>query len=122
MPERYLTKNDDCGSVNISEDVITNIVIKAAKEVEGVSGLANTAGAELAERIGIKTVPKGVRSSFNDGHIVIDIIIFVSYGSNVLKVAGNVQDNVRRAIESGTGFDSPTVNVHVSGISFEKNS
>lgn len=121
MPEKYITRKEDRGSINVSEDVIINIVIKAIKEVEGVSGLANTAGAELAELVGLKTIPKGVKVSLADDIIVVDAIITVQYGSNILKIAENAQNYVRSAIESATGFMNSVVNIHVSGISFEKN-
>ena len=88
--------------------------------VEGVAGLANTAGAELAELLGIKTVTKGLKVQLDDNRVVIDAIITVAYGCNIVKVAKEVQDKVAESVEATTGFEKPQVNVHVSGISFEK--
>ena len=122
MLDKYITKTEEFGSINVSEEVIISIVVNAINEVEGVAGLANTAGAELAELVGLKTIPKGVKVSFVDDHIVVDAIITVLYGSNVLKVARNAQEHVSSVIESGTGFLNSVVNIHVSGISFDKNS
>ena len=45
MGENYITCREEFGSINISEDVIAGMVRNAVMEVEGVSGLANTAGA-----------------------------------------------------------------------------
>ena len=56
MGENYITCREENGSINISEDVVAEIVRSAISEVEGVAGLSNTAGAELAELIGIKTI------------------------------------------------------------------
>ena len=53
MAENYITCQEAKGSINISEDVIVSLVKSAVGEVEGVSGLSNAAGAELAELIGI---------------------------------------------------------------------
>ena len=120
MNDNYITCQDENGSINISEDVIYSLVKTAISEVEGVAGLANTAGAELAELLGLKTVSKGVKVQLDDNRIVVDTIITVAYGCNIVKVAQDVQDKVTNMIQATTGFDMPQVNVHVSGISFEK--
>lgn len=119
MGDNYISYREDSGSINISEDVISGVVRAAVTEVEGVSGMSTTAGAELAELIGLKTLPKGVKVRFEDQKIIVDTIITVSYGKNVVSVAKNVQEAVRSVIQASTGFDAE-VNVHVSGISFER--
>ena len=120
MSDNYISYRESNGSINISEDVISSVVRAAVTEVEGVSGLSTTAGAELAELIGLKTVPKGVTIRFDGNKVITDAIITVSYGSNVVKVAQAVQTAVRDVIQSTTGFDDAEVNVHVSGISFDR--
>ena len=52
MGENYITCQAEKGSINISEEVITSVVKSAISEIEGVAGLSNTAGSELAELIG----------------------------------------------------------------------
>ena len=120
MGENYITCREESGSINIAEDVIAGMVRAAVAEVDGVAGLSNTAGAEIAELIGIKTLSKGVKVQFDDGKIVVDVIITVSYGSNVVNVARAVQDKVMTAVQATTGIDQAEVNVHVTGIAFEK--
>lgn len=120
MAENYITCQEAKGSINISEEVIVSLVKSAVGEVEGVAGLSNAAGAELAELIGIKTVSKGVKVAFEDGTIIIDVIINVCYGSSIVSVAKAVQDKLLSTVESVTGFEKARVNVHVAGISFEK--
>ena len=118
--DNYITCREENGSINISEDVIYSVVREAISEVDGVAGLANTAGAELAELLGLKTVSKGVKVQFDENRVVVDAIINVSYGCNIVKVAQEVQEKVTNVVQATTGFDKPQVNVHVSGISFEK--
>lgn len=120
MGENYITCREENGSINISEDVVAEIVRCAISEVEGVAGLSNTAGAELAELIGIKTISKGVKIQFTEGKIIVDAIITVAYGCNIVKVAEKVQEAAMNALLSTTGIADVQVNVHVSGISFEK--
>ena len=54
------------------------------------------------------------------GAAIIDAIITVVYGNNVVNVAKNVQTAVRSVIQASTGFEDAEVNVHVSGISFDR--
>lgn len=120
MGENYITCREANGSINISEDVIAGMVRNAALEVEGVAGLANTAGAEISELLGIRTLSKGVKVQFADEKVVVDTIITVSYGSSVVKVARAVQEKVLAAVQATTGLEQVEVNVHVTGIAFDK--
>ena len=120
MVDNYITCREENGSINISEEVISGMVRAAVAEVEGVAGLSNTAGAEIAELIGLKTLPKGVKVQFVEGKIVVDAIITVNYGFNIVEVARNVQEKVMNAVQATTGIEQAEVNVHVSGIAFEK--
>ncbi len=116
----YLSYQEDSGSINISEEVILTIVRGAALDVKGVSSLSTTAGAELAELIGLKTIPKGVSVRLDQNTIVADVIINVAYGNNIVNVAKAVQESARNVIQATTGFDGAIVNVHVSGITFDR--
>ena len=120
MAENYITCQEEKGSIQISADVSASLVKSTIAEIEGVSGLSNAAGAELAELIGIKTAAKGVKVSFENDTIIIDVIINVSYGSSIVAVAREVQEKLLSTVQSVTGFDNARVNVHVAGISFEK--
>ncbi len=120
MGETYITCREENGSINISEEVISSMVRTAVLEIEGVAGLSNTAGAEIAELIGIKSVAKGVKVQFDSDKILVDTIITVTYGSKIVEVARNVQEKVMNVIQSTTGIENAVVNVHVSGIAFEK--
>ena len=72
------------------------------------------------ELIGIKTLSKGVKVQFDEGRIIVDAIITVSYGYNIVDVAKSVQDEVMSVVLSATGMDKAEVNVHVSGVAFDK--
>ena len=120
MGDNYITCQEEKGSINISEEVINGVVRSAVSEVEGIAGLSNTAGAELAELIGFKTISKGVKVQFIDGKIIVDVIINVVYGCNIMNVAKNVQERVMSIVQATTGIEQAEVNVHVSGIAFDK--
>ena len=120
MPENYITCQDEKGIIHISEDVVLSMVRAAVSEVDGVAGLASSAGTELADLLGLKSASKGVKVQIVDGVINVDTIITVRYGSNVVNVARSVQEKVVNTVSAATGIDKAEVNVHVSGIAFEK--
>ena len=120
MGENYITCREANGSINISEEVISTLVRAAVTQVEGVAGLSNTSGAELVELIGIKSLSKGIKVQFDDAKIIVDAIITVSYGYNIVNVAKTVQEEVLSAVQAATGMDKAEVNVHVSGVAFDK--
>ena len=119
MPENYITKQEDKGTVNISEDVIAVMVGAAVAEVDGVAGMGSSTTPELAELFGRKNPVKGSKVRFLDGKITIDVLITVRAGGSITDIAVKVQDTVCREVESITGMDC-VVNVHVTGISFDK--
>ena len=120
MGDNYISCKAENGSINISEDVISTMVRTAITEIDGVAGISNTAGAELAELIGIKTVSKGIKIQIVDDTIKVDAVILVRYGCNIVNVAKEVQNSVTEAVQAITGIDKAEVNVHVSGVAFEK--
>lgn len=120
MGDNYISCKAENGSINISEDVISTMVRTAITEIDGVAGISNSAGAELAELIGIKTVSKGIKVQIVDDTIKVDAVILVRYGCNIVNVAKEVQNSVTEAVQAITGIDKAEVNVHVSGVAFEK--
>ncbi|NLT63060.1 MAG: Asp23/Gls24 family envelope stress response protein [Clostridiales bacterium] len=119
MADNYITTETEKGKVSISEDVIVVMVGAAITEVDGVDGLANTVGNDILEFIGKKNLAKGVKVTLQEDHITVDVLIMVTFGCVITEVAAKVQQAVSNAIEAMTGL-SPTVNVHVSGVTFPK--
>jgi len=120
MPDNYITTETEKGKISISEDVLAVMVAAAISEVEGVDGLGNTVGDDILEFIGKRSLAKGIKVTLLDDHITIDVLVMVAFGCVITDVAQKVQLAVSNALEAMTGL-SPTVNVHVSGVSFPKN-
>lgn len=106
----YLTQAEENGSVCISEEVIASIVTDAISEIEGVGA--------LSQNVSGKKLVRGVRLEQQDGVIALEIYLMVRYGFAIPEVAAKVQDAVMSAVSGMTGFEVKTVNVHVSGVSF----
>lgn len=119
MSDSYVTNQTEKGNISISEDVIVVMVNAAVSEIEGVAGLTNPTSTDIAEFLGIKNAPKGIRISMENGEVTVDLVILVRYGFGVTVVAKKVQEQVAASVESMTGL-KVRVNVHVTGISFDK--
>ena len=119
MPENYVTSQGEKGSVSISEDVIAVMVSAAISEIEGVAGFSNAIGVDIAELLSRKGANRGVRLSADNDVAVLDVMVMVRYGYNVAEVARKVQTEVASNLEAMAGM-CVRVNVHVTGISFDK--
>lgn len=115
------------GSVSFATEVVATIAGLAATEIEGVASMAGSnSGNSLADiltrRMGSnsKNLTKGVKVEVQDGKVMVDVNFIVEYGSPVPEVAKNIQENVKKAIETMSGLTVDAVDVHVQGISFER--
>ena len=121
--KEYISRPDELGNINISEEVLSVIAAAAAAEVEGVGGLAANLGSDIAELLGgRKNLSKGIRITVEEESIRIDLSILIKYGYTILDVAKKVQSAVFAAVENTSGLTVECVNVHVAGVSFERTS
>ena len=78
----------------------------------------------MTERIGltkaVNPVTKGVRVEVGSEEAAVDLTLAVEYGKPIQKVCTEVQENVRKAIETMTGLHVVKVDVHVTSVIFEK--
>lgn len=116
--KEYISQIEGQGNVHISEDAIATVAAAAAVEVEGVVGLSNM-GNDVAG-MAKKNLAKAVRIRATDDALIIDLSLLVAFGANIQVVAKGVQDAVINNVESIIGMTVDAVNVHVSGVAFEK--
>lgn len=109
--------NNSNGSITYANEVIAIIAGVAAGEVEGIAGMCSGGGNVFGKN---KNVTKGIKVELGTEETAIDIYLIVEYGTPIQTAAYNVQENVRKAIESMTGLHVVRVDVHVQGVSFEK--
>lgn len=115
--KQYIFKEQENGSVMISEDVIITIAEQAINEVEGVVGLTFKPGADIVELIGKKSWGRGIKVTIGeDNELCVDCNITVAYGQSVVDVASAVQSSVTAALESTACVKVSHVNVNVCSI------
>ena len=106
------------GTITYANEVIATIAGVAANEVDGVAGMSVTGGiGDIWSRN--KNITKGVKVEVGSQEASVDLYIIVEYGKPIQKVAAEVQENVRKALEGLTGLHVVKVDVHVQGVSFE---
>lgn len=112
--------DNDLGTIKIADEVVSIIAGLAASEVEGVAAMSGGWGANLGEMLGKKNLAKGVKVDIENEDAVIDTYIVVQFGFPIPKVAAAVQQAVKQAVETMTGLNVKTVNVHVLAVSMKK--
>lgn len=109
-------KTEDDG-IKISDDVVSVIAGVAVSEVSGVAGMAGGFAGGISEVFsGKKNLAKGIKTEINEKNVKIDVNIIVEYGSRIPDVAFEIQNRVKKAVESMTGLKVEEVNVHVQGV------
>lgn len=107
------------GTITYANEVIATIAGVAANEIDGIAGMCVSGG--FGEILGRnRSITKGVKVEVGSQEAAVDLYIVVEYGKPIQKVAGEVQENVRKALESLTGLHVVRVDIHVQGVSFEK--
>ena len=122
MSENNMTidieKGQDKGQITYANEVIATIVSVATTEVEGISGIVGATS--MSGIIGKGRTPRGVRVDMDGQDVNVDVSVTVDYGMPIQKVGRNAQENVRKSIETMTGLHVEKVDLHVVGVSFEK--
>jgi len=108
------------GSVTFASDVLATIAALAANEVEGVVSLGGTSGLADIFKGQSRNLTRGVKVETGDNTVKVEVVIIVDFGSPIPDVAYAIQENVKKAIETMSGMMVSTVDVHVQGVSFDK--
>ncbi len=113
-------KNMEIGNVVISEEVVGVIAGAAASEVEGIYSMSGGIVGGIADILGKKNVAKGVKADIADGKVSVGVHITVCYGAKITEVSSQLQQKVKKAVESMTGLEVLAVDVYIDGVYFEK--
>ncbi len=111
--------NEQYGDIRISDEVIATIASVATKEIEGISGLSLSIAGEIASKLVKKNLGKAVKVVSNDGKLTIDISVVVKYGIRIPDISWEVQENVKKSVESMSGLEVEKINIIVSGVDFD---
>lgn len=111
------TDTTPSAKITYANEVVAIIAGLAANEVEGIAGMCSISGNILSKN---RNVTKGVKVEIGTEEVAVDLYVIVEYGTPIQRASMDAQENVRKAIESMTGLHVVRVDVHVQGVSFEK--
>ncbi len=120
MDEKNRDSLNEMGTVKISEEVVAIIAGIAAMDVPGVAGMSGGIAGGIAEILGRKNLSKGVKVEVGDREAAIDLYIIVEYGCRIPDVSWDIQERVKKAIETMTGLNVIEVNIHIQGVNIDK--
>lgn len=106
----------DNGNIKISDDVIATIATIAVSEVDGVHSMGGTFAGDIVEKFSKKSLTKGVKSTVENEEVALDLNVILKYGVRIPEIAWNIQENVKKSVESMTGLTVSKVNVRIVGV------
>ena len=119
--EENIKSEVDMGIVKISDEVVAVIAGLACSEVKGIVGISSGIVGGITQILGgKKNLSKGVKVNVGENDATIDIFIVVEYGVKIPEVASEVQNSVKRAVESMTGLTVSAINIFVQNVYLPK--
>ena len=110
----------ETNEIKIANDVVAVIAGVAVSEVPGVSEMAGGFAGGITEVLsGKKNLAKGIKVEVGEKDAKIDVNNIVEYGVRIPDVAFEIQNRVKKAVETMTGLNVLEVNVHVQGVNTE---
>ena len=107
----------ETNTIKISDDVVAVIAGKAVADAPGVFAMAGGFAGGISEVLsGKKNLSKGIKVDVGEKETKIDVNIIVDYGVRIPDIAFEIQNRVKKAVESMTGLVVTEVNVHVQGV------
>ena len=106
--ERIYTseKQEKIGEVRIADEV--------------VAAMAGNATREIIERMGMKSLSKGVSVEVIDSTVSVKLSLNLEYGHSIPEVCAKVQERVKSAIENMTGLEVLDVNITIAGVNIDQ--
>ena len=114
--QAHRDRSTDLGVVRISNDAISTIASVAAMEVKGVCRMGGGIPKAVIDTLLNRFSSRGVKIQMKDGEAKLTVAIVVEYGVDIPRVADEVQENVKRAVEKMAGLVPSEVDVVVEGV------
>lgn len=113
------------GSVTFASDVVATMAGLATAEIEGVFSMYSQSASvgsifKRRNQSSKGNHTKGVKVDVVDDKVSVDVSIVVDYGTPVPTIAREIQENVKKTVETMSGLEVSHVDVHIQGVSFEK--
>lgn len=109
-------RTTDLGVVRINNEAIATIASVAAMEIKGVHRMGRAIRRTICEALWNRIKSHGVKIHIKDSEVKLGVYIIVDYGVDIPRVADEVQENVKHAVEKMAGLILAEVDVIVEGV------
>lgn len=115
---------NDNGYIEITNNYFAKLIGHAAQSCFGVTRMVNSNPYQSiksviknkAQSMPIDNTNQGVSVKSENGALIVDLFIAVSYGVNINAITDSIMNKVRYTVESATGLKVSEVNVHINGL------
>ena len=113
-----ITSRFPLGNVSFTDGYFSTLVGEATKQCYGVAAMAPRDMADAVKSMvyGSDYPEKGVRVTQQNGRLVIELHIAVSYGLNISTAARSISHRVKDEVEQATGLKVARVVVSVDDV------
>ena len=114
--QTHRDRSTDLGVVRINNEAIMTIASIAAMETRGIYKMGGGLPKALYDSLFNRPSSGGVRIHMKESEVKLVVSIIVEYGVDIPRVADEVQENVKRAVEKMTGLVLAEVDVVIEGV------
>ena len=116
-----LMKTSDKGTIDIANDVFSNIVGDAASSCFGVKGMASQSKESGIWQLLVReSMSKGVTVHYSeDGTVAVELHIVVDHGVNLSAVSESIMSEVSYKVTAATGVIVNQVDVYIDSMNMD---
>lgn len=107
------TSAEQQGAVQVTANVIAQIIKRNVLQVEGVARFAPKGMADIVNVFSNRSYDSSIGIEFTDGAVSVSIAVLAYLGTSLPKMAQEIQEKVRAEIVAATGAEVRKVNVVV---------
>jgi len=111
------TKNQETstGKITLDRKILASIINLAAKEINGVERVSNTARPWYKKMF--NRYDDGVEIKFEkNGTLLVDVFLTIYIGYSVPDIAYRVQENIRNALATMVALKPLKINIHILNV------
>ena len=115
------TKNQETstGKITLDRKILTSIINLAAKEINGVEKVSNTARPWYKKIF--NRYDDGVDIKFEkNGTLLVDVYLTIFIGYSVPDIAYRVQENIRNSLATMVALKPLKINIHILNVECEQ--
>ena len=114
-------KSSEKGTIDIANDVLSNIVGDAASSCFGVKGMASQSKESgLWQLLVRESMSKGVTVHYcDDGSVTVELHIVVDHGVNLSAVSESIMSEVSYKVNAATGVVVNQVDVYIDSMNMD---